>query len=55
MKQFDYSELAEFEPAEAFRQNCADDPQTRRAGDVGDDVVELKISPPSTPLHVLNM
>ena len=34
---------------------CADDPQTRCAGDVGDDVVELKVHLCQGLLHVLDM
>ena len=34
---------------------CADDPQTSRAGDVGDDVVELKVHLCQRLLHVLDM
>ena len=36
-------------------EDCADDPQTRCAGDVGDDVVELKIHLCQRLLHVLDM
>jgi len=34
---------------------CADDPQTSCAGDVGDDVVELKVHLCQRLLHVLDM
>ncbi|WP_375849186.1 hypothetical protein [Bradyrhizobium tunisiense] len=33
----------------------ADDPQTSRAGDVGNDVVELTIHLRQCPLHMLDM
>ena len=36
-------------------EDCADDPQAGCAGDVGDDVVELKIHLGQRLLHVLNM
>jgi hypothetical protein len=37
------------------RQDCADDPQPSRAGNVGDDVVELKIHLGQRHLHVLDV
>ena len=36
-------------------EDCADDPHTGRAGDVGNDVVELKIHLCQRLLHVLDM
>ncbi len=36
-------------------EDCADDPQSSCAGDVGDDMMELKIHLGQRLLHVLNM